>query len=257
MALAFDRLIDRLLFRRALPRWRRLAESAQSADLIMLRSLRTPARQLRREIDRLLHVADSRLTLPMLGSNAISKPLMTDWAWRPEIWRGPIAPIGIAAVANRTMFGTGATVFHDCDRSELAIRQIRNTREADLAPFGFRMDVFGFEGGFLSLVLDLPEDVIRGLTLRHIIRMETTVETEKPLEMFARLNIKHGPNTEQLVRELPLGSSDVAAEFDLAYTKMNEKRIERAWVDLIFERPEMNQITLRDVTFTRRPRSEI
>ena len=46
-------------------------------------------------------------------------------------------------------------------------------------------------------------------------------------------------------------------EFDLAYTKVNEKRVERLWVDLIFEGPEMNQIILRDVTLSRRPRAEL
>ncbi len=46
-------------------------------------------------------------------------------------------------------------------------------------------------------------------------------------------------------------------EFDLAYSKMNEKRVERLWVDLIFEGPEMNQVILRDVTFSRRPRAEL
>jgi hypothetical protein len=29
------------------------------------------------------------------------------------------------------------------------------------------------------------------------------------------------------------------------------------WIDLIFEGPEMNQITLRDVTLSRRPRAEL
>jgi len=46
-------------------------------------------------------------------------------------------------------------------------------------------------------------------------------------------------------------------EFDLAYTKLNEKRVESMWVDLIFEGPEMNQVTLRDVTFSRNPRAEL
>ena len=80
---------------------------------------------------------------------------------------------------------------------------------------------------------------------------------EKPLEIFARLNIKHGPNVEQIVRELPLNAAEVAVEFDLAYTKINEKRVEKIWVDLIFEGPEMNQIILRDVTLTRRPRADL
>ncbi|MDZ4134740.1 MAG: DUF6478 family protein, partial [Paracoccaceae bacterium] len=39
--------------------------------------------------------------------------------------------------------------------------------------------------------------------------------------------------------------------------KMNEKRVDRIWVDLIFEGPEMNQIILRDVTVSRRPRAEL
>ncbi len=77
------------------------------------------------------------------------------------------------------------------------------------------------------------------------------------MEIFVRLNIRHGPNTEQIVRELPRGQSEVFAEFDLAHSGMNEKRLERIWVDLIFDRPEMNRITLRDLTFSRRPRAEL
>jgi hypothetical protein len=54
-----------------------------------------------------------------------------------------------------------------------------------------------------------------------------------------------------------LGQEEVWVEFDLAYTDLNEKRIERMWLDLIFEGPELNQILLRDVTLARRPRAEI
>jgi hypothetical protein len=88
-----------------------------------------------------------------------------------------------------------------------------------------------------------------------VIGMNTIVETEKELEIFARLNIKHGPNTEQIICELPLTQDDTTVEFDLAYSNLNEKRVDSAWVDLIFEGPEMNQVTLRDMTFSRRPRA--
>lgn len=83
------------------------------------------------------------------------------------------------------------------------------------------------------------------------------MEMEKPIEVFARLNIKHGPNTEQLVLELPTETSDVMVEFDLGYSELNEKRLERMWLDLIFEGPEMNQVTIRDMTFCRYPRADI
>ena len=250
------RLVDRVMQRRVQQRWAELADAAPAMDLEQLRGLRGRARALRRHLDRVIHLSEHRLALPVIGSHAMRKPLGTDWAWRPMIWHGPIPVPGMSSAPAKAQVCEGATLFHDCRRSELTVRQVRNTREIDIAPFGFRMDVFRFDGSFLSLVLDLPEAAAQGLKLRHLIRMDVIVEMEKPLEIFARLNIKHGPNVEQIVRELPLNAQDVMVEFDLAYTKINEKRVERLWVDLIFEGPEMNQIILRDVTFSRRPRAE-
>lgn len=252
-----DSVLEKLAFRRILRRWSRAADDAAKLPLSDLRSLRGQARQMRRELDRLLHEAEFRLTLPVIGATAIRRPPGSDWAWRPELWQGPIAVPGRSSVGAREPVCDGATVFHDCRSSELTYRQIRNTREADVAPFGFRLDVFRFDGSFLSLVLDLPAQAVDGLKLRHLIRLDVIVEMEKPIEIFARLNIKHGPNVEQIVRELPLDGEEVMVEFDLAYTKVNEKRIEKMWIDLIFEGPEMNQIILRDVTVCRRPRAEV
>lgn len=257
MANWFGRIWDRLAYRQMLKRWGRLADGAEALDLADLRTLRGRARTIRRQLDRVIHTAEHRLALPVIGSNAIRRPLGTDWAWRPEIWRGAIAVPGLSSVPGKSLVAPGTTLFHDCHRSELTLRQIRNTREADLAPFGLRMDVFRFDGSFLSLVLDLPEAAIQGLQSRHIIRLDVIAEMEKPLEIFGRLNIKHGPNVEQIVRELPLNAEEVMVEFDLAYTRMNEKRVEKVWVDLIFEGPEMNQIILRDVTISRRPRAPL
>ena len=257
MATQGDRLIDKWMHRSVLRRWRRLGDFVGGMELDSLRRYRGQALALRRSLDRVIHLAEHHLALPVIGSNAIRKPVGTDWAWRPMPWKGPIPVLGISSVANKSLVCDGATVFHDCRRSELTVRQIRNTRESDLAPFGLRMDVFRFDGSFLSLVLELPPEVVEGLKLNHLIRLDAIVEMEKPLEIFARLNIKHGPNVEQVVRELPLNEGEVKVEFDLAYTKMNEKRVERIWVDLIFEGPEMNQVTLRDVTFSRRPRAEL
>jgi hypothetical protein len=257
MAGRISGLLDLLLHQRTLRRWEAAGDAAASSSLDSLRNLRTRARALRRNIDRVIHQAEHQLALPVMGTNIIRKPLGTDWSWRPDLWKGPLPTPGSASVAGKALICEGATIFHDCRRSELTVRQIRNTRESDIAPFGFRMDVFRFDGSFLSLVVDLPEEAARGLKQKHIIRMDVIVEMEKPLEIFARLNIKHGPNVEQIVRELPLNEEEVMVEFDLAYTKMNEKRVEKLWVDLIFEGPEMNQIILRDATFSRRPRAEL
>jgi hypothetical protein len=46
-------------------------------------------------------------------------------------------------------------------------------------------------------------------------------------------------------------------EFDLAYSNLNEKRVESAWIDLIFESPQMNRVALRDLTLSRRRRAQL
>ncbi|TDK46844.1 DUF6478 family protein [Antarcticimicrobium luteum] len=251
------RRLDRLLHGRTLRRWRRMAKKADASRLSDLREQRNQARQLRTHLDRLIHVADGRLALPQIGTSYFPRPHGTDWAWRPELWRGPLPVPGLSSVATKTRLDDEVTLFHDCTVSELTLRQLRNTREEDLAPFGLRMDVFRFDGSFLSLVIDLPETAAEGMTRDHILRVDTIIETEKPLEIFARLNIRHGPNTEQIVRELPLDEEQVKVEFDLAYSRLNEKRIEKIWLDLIFEAPEMNQVILRDLTFSRRRRAAL
>lgn len=257
MAGRLSKILEKLNQRRAVIRWRAEAERASSQNLPALRRVLNQAWSLRRHLDRVIFTAENRLALPVVGGNVIRRQMGTDWAWRPDLWLGPISTVGYAAIANRTQLCTGTTIFHDCKRSELTARQIRNTREADIAPFGFRLDVFRFDGSFLSMVLELPAEAAVNLRQRHIMRIDMIVEMEKPLEIFARLNIKHGPNVEQIVREMPLNEEEVMVEFDLGYSKLNEKRVEKLWVDLIFEGPEMNQIILRDVTLTRRPRAEL
>lgn len=252
-----SRILDKLLHRRALRRWRRVVAGAGSAPLTELRRQRTEARQLKAELDQLIHVADGRLALPQIGSSSFARPHGTDWSWRPEPWRGPLPVAGLSSVPSKAKLGEDVQMFHDCSYSELTLRQLRNTREEDLAPFGLRMDVFSFDGSFLSLVIALPKDAGSGLTRQHLIRVDSIIETEKPLEIFARLNISHGPNTEQIVRELPLGDRKVTVEYDLAYSNLNEKRIENIWLDLIFEAPDMNQVVLRDLTFARHRRANL
>ncbi len=248
---------ERLTHKRSLQHWAGRAEAARKVDFQTLRGFQKKAWNLRNLLDEVLFVAEDRLALPRPGSEEFKKPADTEWAWRPALWRGPAWTKGIAGINSGETIAEGATLFHDCQFSDLTYRQMRNTRQSDLAPYGARLDVFTFDGSFLSLVLDLPDESRQGLQRTNLFRLNTVVESERPLEIFARLNVKHGPNVEQIVRELPLHQDDVWVEFDLGYTKINEKRVEKIWVDLIFEGPQMNQITLRDITMSRGRRSEL
>lgn len=245
-----------LLDKGTLRRWDRAARTAETLEPSELKQLRQRARSLGRRLDKVLHVAEERLALPLPGEAGVRRPMHSDWAWRPELWCGPVKPNGFAMVENKTPIGREAKVFHDCALNELSVRQLRNTKAEDIAAYGVRMDVFRFDGSFLSLVVDLPPEGVEGLTRRHLVRLAIRVEAEKPLEIFGRINVRHGPNVEQLVREFEGSDGDLSLDFDMAATRLNEARVERAWLDLIFENPEMNAITLRDVTLSRRPRAE-
>lgn len=249
--------LDRIVHRASLRRWERAAAAAEVLDARELKALRNRARMLSQKVERVLHVAEGRLAVPFAEKPAVRRPMHSDWGWRPELWSGPVRPTGYAGVESRTLIGEEAKIFHDCTLTEIAVRQVRNLQPEHIAPFGLRIDVFRFAGSFLSLALDLPPEAVDGLSRRHLIRLEMRIETESPLEVFGRLNVRHGPNVEQLVREVDGSNGEFVIEFDLAASKLNEARVERAWLDLIFEDPEMNQITLHDVTLSRRPRADV
>ena len=98
------------------------------------------------------------------------------------------------------------------------------------------------------------------MTRNHIIRLETTLAVERPLPVYARLNVGHGPNIDEILQHLRgmeagLQSQQVV-EFDLAYTEMNERRLEKIWLDLIFEAPGMNAVDMRELFLSRHLRAD-
>jgi hypothetical protein len=242
--------------RRAAERWARVADAAPDMESFALRALRNEARGMRRRLDRVLQVADSRLIAPGQGGLP-QMPLGTDWVWRPDLWRGALPDPGVIAQGERTALGENLALYHDCPLGEIALRQVRNGQPEDRARYGLAIDVFGFRGSFLSLAMNLPDEAITGLKSRHLVRAELVVDSDRPVRVYARLNIKHGPNLSQPVSQLPADGAVKVAEFDLAYADLNDKRIERAWLDLIINDAAMTRIHIRDVVLSRRPRAEL
>lgn len=217
--------------------------------------LRGRAIEMRRHIDRFVQMADARLepapTVPEDGA----LPLGTDWVWRPDLWTGRLAMPGLACAATGSPLGEVVHLFHDCPLAEIGVRQRRNPGGRGLPPFGVDVEVFGFGGSFLSLALDLPEAAAQGVRPRHLIRLETIADCERPLGLFARLNLQQGPNVAQVLRQVSVERGERAVEFDLAPTE--GARVEKLWLDLIFEAPAMNRIALRDLRLSRHPRAAL
>ena len=70
----FSNWIDKMLHRRVMRRWGLIAERSAATSLETLRGQRSRARALRRNLDKVIHQAEHRLSLPVIGSNVIRKP---------------------------------------------------------------------------------------------------------------------------------------------------------------------------------------
>lgn len=235
--------------------WRRAMARARNVDLISLKRLRADAKSAQRAIDAVLEVADARLAAPLTSGNRLPRPAMSDWVWRPALWRKPVTPAGYAMARKLTVLDAETSLHHDCASSEISVRQRRNRGEADLAPFGLDIDVFGFDGGFLSLSVRLPDDALAGMTSRHIVRLEADIREERPVKILARINLQSDPNVARVVHQMA-GERLRIVEFDLGHCGLDDRRPGKAWIDLFFEHPQMNCVTLHDLTVSRRPRAE-
>lgn len=244
--------ITQRLDRAALRRWTRAARDVPARDLARLAVEAAEARRLRDRLDAVIHAAGRRLAAP------VPPPARDDGAdvvWRPAAWAGPLPQPGRVAPPTGTRIADDLALFHDCARPEIVVRQRPGDTGPGAAPFGLVMEVFGFDGSYLSLAQDLPAEAVRGLGRDHLVALEMTVARDRPQALFARLNLRHGPNTDQIVLDLPTGEERISVEFDLAYTEFDAGRLEAAWIDLIFDDPRMTCVHLRDLTLARLPRA--
>ena len=125
------------------------------------------------------------------------------------------------------------------------------------SPYGVALELLQFDGSFLSLAIDLPNSLCGTFTKNELIGLSGEIFAERATGFTVRLNIKHGPNTEQLIQAHDLNWSNIGVEFDLEHLKINVNRVEKIWFDLVFEIPNFNRISLTDLAFSKRPRGEI
>ena len=244
-------MIGRFLHRRSVARWKASMRQAGDVDLTSLETQKQMARKLMRHVRDFQTEAESRLTLPRLGSMTFARPSGTDWAWRPKIWRPAFASGGLAPAMPKDNMTNEVVIFHDCKSAEVTLRQTHNMREIDLSPYGLAIEAFHFDGNYLSIAIEVPQSSCEGLRKKHLIRLAAVIERERPSKIYARLDVKHGPNTEQILLTLPDDQAETMVEFDLAFSQLNERRAERMWVDLMIESPAMNKIMFRDLTLCR------
>jgi hypothetical protein len=229
---------------------RRLREAGEAAPPLT-EAERSRAQALRATVDRALS-ADAVRRAEALPPDLPALPPHRDWTWRPALWRRPAAPSAWAAQGAETALSPDLSLFHDCPLGEVAARQTR----AGSPPFALAIDVYAFRGSYLSLAVTLPPPALDGLRRRHVLRVDARLGAERPVTVYARLNVQRGGAPATIVRELN-PRAEAFVDFDLASLRTEVSRAERIWVDLILDRPAANAFTLEDLVLSRTPRAEV
>nr|WP_306467284.1 DUF6478 family protein [Limimaricola sp. G21655-S1] len=172
-----------------------------------------------------------------------------DWAWRPGPWGGAVGSTD--PVANATDLGCNVRLFHDAAQGEVWLDRGTDDTGA-MHPLQLGLD--GFDGGFLSLAIALPKGTLAGLERRHLLGLDLAWTARDMPRAYARLNLKQGPNSETLLRDLPRDGVS-GTEFDLWPLGIEPERVDTGWIDLIFEAPLPTRIEIRDLVVARRPRA--
>ncbi|WP_372801812.1 DUF6478 family protein [Paracoccus seriniphilus] len=246
---------------RAAIEWARQTEKLSRSQRRPAPELMDEAADLHRTLSRFLQLSDSRVSRAGSRADLLDLPSGTDWHWRPLCLRGRLTPTALAAPKTARRLGDELAIYHDCSHRALILRQIRNRRATDVAAYGLALEVMGFSGSYLSLSLDLPSEVGQGLGKHNVLRLDAQLGAERDITVYGRLNIAQGPNTETVLRQLgePISGQNCqrVAEFDLGYADLNRRPVDKVWLDLIFEAPYMNAVTLSDALLSRHVRAEM
>lgn len=186
-------------------------------------------------------------------------PLHCDWAWRPPAWQDGPAQAVLLAPGTGAAVADGVTVHHTC-----AAEGVRLERETGLgpAPFGLRLSAEGGAEGFVSLAIDLPPAAWAGLRPEHMLGLYLALPEPAAGALYARVNLRHGPNTATALRAIPPERQcpeGALVEFDLVHLRFNPRRVGHVWCDLILAgegRTGRLSACLSEVAFTRRPRAD-
>lgn len=253
------RLGDLFGLDRRRPDWARLADRLDRRPRPVDPALREQAQALHRSLSRFLQASDP-LMLPRIGLAPDDLPAGADWHWRPRLLCGQISPGAVAAPRSGHRLGEDAALWHDCPHDALILRQLARPRPGQAACYGLQIEMMGAFCGFLSLALDLPGDGLEGLGPDRVLHLDAVMDAERPITLYARINLVQGPNTETMLRQLghPVEGPGARrqADFDLAYAGLANRPVDRAWLDLIFEAPRRNAVILDDLLVSRRRRAQ-
>jgi hypothetical protein len=181
----------------------------------------------------------------------------SDWVWRPRLWLMSESAEHSILTSGSLRIGGEIALFSDGKDREVIARQTRHSLPGDTASYGLRVEFYDLTGSYVSVVLDLPPSAVRGLSQKHSLTVDILLTAEADVQCYAALNIESGPNKERLVHGFRPSDRLQSLTFDLSQVAFDAARVERLWLEVVFDPSPMNALQIDDLTLYRTLRREL
>ena len=159
--------------------WRRRLQRAAREKTAKLRQQRREALTLQTQLADVLERINDELHHRLGDSKTYWHGSTMLWSWRPELWTvrcpsrsGPVVQSGARLTSNTKVFFDGG------DRAVI-FKQLRNDISQGFAPYGVALELFQFDGSFLSLAIDLPDSLCGTFAKDKLIGLSGAIFAER------------------------------------------------------------------------------
>lgn len=174
------------------------------------------------------------------------------WSFAPDIFATAAPDAAVGRPESGVALCAGLNFYHDCSDGDFFVSQRPCRRPAAKNRFEIAFESFRFDGGYVSFVAS-PTPELRRPGPRERLILAIDVAASRPVKTFMRLHVSGSGGHETFYAEDELGGGPAAFTFDLAYAPFELTGEEKLWVDIIFDRPRMVEIVIRDLALSLYP----
>ncbi len=221
--------------------WERQAKRA--TDLSAFRQLTLRRRA---ELDRIATKVEARLTR---ADQAMVPAPGVEWVHRPDILSLPQDQTIWTNPRSGLRPGHGLSVYHDSDGGAFTLAQRPARGDGGALRFELFFESYAFRGSYLSLAIGVPEHVRRPKA-GEVLAVEIDLAASRQVKAFLRLNMKSAQTSDVLHADATIGDGLARFDFDMSFAAFEPTEKDQLWLDIIFDRPRMVEMSIRDLTLS-------
>ena len=221
--------------------WERQAKRA--SDLSAFRQLTLRRRA---ELDRIATKVEARLTR---ADESEAPDAGAAWTHRPDIFLLPQNQTIWTNPASGLRPGAGLSIYHDSNGGAFTLAQRPARGRHSALRYEIFFESYEFRGSYLSLALGAP-DHLRRPKAGEALAVDIDLAASRTIKTFLRLNMKTAKTSDVLHADGAIGDGPARFEFDMSFAAFEPGEKDQLWLDIIFDRPRMVEMSIRDLTLS-------